>query len=184
MSTALPGLDPHVVLVFLLQASLLLGVAFALGRLAERLGLPALVGELLTGVILGPSLLGTLTPGLLSFVLPADAEPIHLIDAVGQFGVLLLVGVTGIQLDGRLLRRRGATGLRVSLSGPLLPLALGIGAGFLVPAVLTIATYPVVVLIAVVTAVTGPPILRLAMSRLEQTPDEAQRELVLAGGAR
>ncbi|GIM89174.1 cation:proton antiporter [Paractinoplanes toevensis] len=136
MSSPLPGLDAHVLLVFLLQISLLLGVALALGRLAVRLGLPALVGELLTGVVLGPSLLGELTPSLLGWVFPDDAGQLHLIDAVGQIGVLLLVGVTGIQLDTRMLRTRGATGVRVSLSGLLLPLVLGIGAGFLVPATL------------------------------------------------
>ncbi|BCY08469.1 cation:proton antiporter [Actinoplanes sp. L3-i22] len=136
MSESLPGLDPHVLLVFLLQVSLLLLIAFALGRLAVRIGLPALVGELLTGVLLGPSLLGALTPELFSWVLPNDADQLHLVDAVGQIGVLLLVGVTGIQLDGRMLRKRGSTGLKVSLAGLLLPLALGIGAGFLVPAAL------------------------------------------------
>ncbi|WP_264653371.1 cation:proton antiporter [Actinoplanes cyaneus] len=123
-------------LTFLLQVSVLLVVALGLGRLAVRLGLPALVGELLTGVLLGPSLLGTIAPGLLSWVLPADAGQLHLVDAVGQFGVLLLVGVTGIQLDTTMLRKRGVTGLRVSLAGLLLPLALGVGAGFLVPAAL------------------------------------------------
>jgi Kef-type K+ transport system membrane component KefB len=136
MSSPLPGLDPHVLLVFLLQVSLLLTVALALGRLAVRFGLPALVGELLTGVLLGPSLLGTIAPGALSWVLPPDAGQLHLLDAVGQLGVLLLVGITGVQLDTTMLRRRGATGVRVSLAGLLLPLGLGIGAGFLVPAVL------------------------------------------------
>ncbi|GAA2614468.1 cation:proton antiporter [Paractinoplanes durhamensis] len=136
MSSPLPSLDPHVLLVFLLQVSLLLLVALTLGRLAVKIGLPALVGELLTGVVLGPSLLGTVAPGLLDWVLPADADQLHLLDAVGQLGVLLLVGVTGIQLDGKMLRRRGSAGVKVSLSGLLLPLALGIGAGFLVPAAL------------------------------------------------
>jgi K+:H+ antiporter len=136
MSNPLPGLDAHVLLVFLLQVSLLLGLALALGRLAVRLGLPALVGELLTGVLIGPSLLGAVAPGALSFVLPDDAGQLHLVDAVGQVGVLLLVGVTGIQLDLKMLRRRGSAGVKVSLSGLLLPLALGIGAGFLVPAAL------------------------------------------------
>jgi Kef-type K+ transport system membrane component KefB len=140
MSSPLPSLAPHTLLVFLLQISLLLLVALALGRLAVRLGLPALVGELLTGVLLGPSLLGALAPGALGWVLPADAGQLHLVDAVGQLGVLLLVGVTGVQLDTAMLRRRGATGLRVSLSGLLLPLGLGIAAGFLVPAALLTGT--------------------------------------------
>ncbi len=136
MRDSLPSLAPHALLVFLLQVALLLGVALALGRLAMRLGLPALVGELLTGVVLGPSLLGAFAPRLLSFVLPDDAVQLHLLDAVGQLGVLLLVGITGAQLDPVMLRRRGVTGVKVSLSGLVLPLALGIGAGFVAPAAL------------------------------------------------
>ncbi|GAA2336102.1 cation:proton antiporter [Dactylosporangium salmoneum] len=136
MSSPLPSLAPHALLVFLLQLSLLLLLALALGRLAVRLGLPALVGELLTGVLLGPSLLGALAPGAVAWLLPADANQLHLVDAVGQVGVLLLVGVTGAQVDVALLRRRGSTGVRVSLAGLLLPLALGVAAGFVVPGAL------------------------------------------------
>nr|BFE55951.1 hypothetical protein GCM10020063_004770 [Dactylosporangium thailandense] len=136
VSSPLPSLAPHVLLVFLLQISLLLLVALALGRVAVRCKLPALVGELLTGVILGPSLLGNWSPAALRWLFPDDANQLHLVDAVGQIGVLLLVGVTGAQLDAAMIRRRGITGVRVSLSGLLLPLALGIGAGFLVPAAL------------------------------------------------
>ncbi|GLY15091.1 cation:proton antiporter [Kineosporia rhizophila] len=134
MSAPLPPLGPHVLMLFLLQISLLLTVAIVLGRLAVRFGLPALVGELMTGVLLGPSLLGATVPGLWDEVLPAGADQLHLVDAVGQIGLLLLVGVTGVQVDVAMLRRRGVTGLKVSLAGLLLPLALGIGAGFAVPA--------------------------------------------------
>ncbi|MFI5910635.1 cation:proton antiporter [Dactylosporangium sp. NPDC051541] len=140
MTSPLPGLPAHVLLVFLVQVSLLLLVALVLGRLAVRCKLPALVGELLTGVILGPSLLGNVAPGALRWVFPADAAQLHLVDAVGQVGVLLLVGVTGAQLDAAMIRRRGLTGLRVSLSGLLLPLALGLAAGFVVPAALLTGT--------------------------------------------
>ncbi|WP_433616150.1 cation:proton antiporter [Dactylosporangium sp. CA-139114] len=136
VSNPLPSLAPHVLLIFLLQISLLLLVALALGRVAVRCKLPALVGELLTGVILGPSLLGNWAPGALRWLFPDDADQLHLVDAVGQIGVLLLVGVTGAQLDVAMIRSRGVTGVRVSLSGLLLPLVLGIGAGFLVPAAL------------------------------------------------
>lgn len=134
MTAPLPPLTPHVLTIFLLQIGLLLLVAVLLGRLAVRLGLPALVGELLTGVVLGPSLLGSLVPGLWDEVLPAGADQLHLVDAVGQIGLLLLVGVTGIQVDVGMLRRRGSTGVKISLAGLLLPLALGIAAGFAVPA--------------------------------------------------
>ena len=128
-----PPIAADQLLVFLLQLGLLLSLALCLGRLAERVRLPAVVGELLTGVVLGPSLLGHLAPGFASWLLPNAPEQMHLLDAVGQLGVLLLVGVTGAHLDLAMIRRRKATAVRVSLSGLLLPLALGIGLGVVLP---------------------------------------------------
>ena len=54
----------------------------------------------------------------------------HLLDAVGQLGILLLVGLTGTHLDVAMLRRRKATAVRISLGGLLLPLALGLVVGW------------------------------------------------------
>jgi len=131
-----PPLGGEPLLVFLAGATLLLAVAYLLGCLARRAGLPALVGELATGVILGPSLLMHLAPGVMSWFFPARPEQYHLLDAVGQFGVIMLVAVTGMHLDLALIRRRRATAVRVSLPGFVLPLGLGIGLGFLVPVVM------------------------------------------------
>jgi Kef-type K+ transport system membrane component KefB len=129
-----PPMAAHQLLVFLLQVALLLMVALCLGRLAQRLKMPAIVGELLTGVILGPSLLGNLAPQFADWLFPADPDQMHLLDGVGQLGVLLLVGITGTHLDLVMLRKRRATALRVSLSGLLIPLALGVLAGIVMPA--------------------------------------------------
>ena len=128
-----PPLSSHQLLIFLLQVTTLLGLAFVLGRLAELVKLPAIVGELLAGVIIGPSLIGTLFPGFSGWLLPHEAGQMHLLDAAGQIGVLLLVGVTGSHLDLKMLRRRRATAIRVSLAGLLIPLGLGIGLGFILP---------------------------------------------------
>ncbi|MGB3442587.1 MAG: cation:proton antiporter [Actinophytocola sp.] len=129
-----PPLAAHSLLVFLLQLAILLLLALCLGRLAARLGMPVIVGELLTGVLLGPSLLGQLTPGLTGWLLPARPAQVHLLDAVGQFGVLLLVGITGAQLDTRMVRRRAGTAARISICGLVIPLGFGIGLGYLLPA--------------------------------------------------
>jgi Kef-type K+ transport system membrane component KefB len=123
-------------LVFLLQIGLLLTVALLLGRLAARFGLPAIVGELSAGLLLGPSVLGGLLPGVGGWLFPQDAAQMNLLDAVGQLGVLLMVAISGMHLDVSLIRRRAATAATVSAAGLLVPLALGIGAGFLVPATL------------------------------------------------
>jgi len=127
------SLGGHPLLVFLTAVTTLLLVAHLLGRLAERAHMPAIVGELATGVILGPSLLSNLTPGLIDWVFPRDPAQMHLLDAVGQIGILLLVGLTGTHLDVAMVRRRKATAARISLGGLLLPLALGLAVGYLLP---------------------------------------------------
>lgn len=127
-------MDPHTTLVLLCQIGGLLTVAVLLGRVATRFGTPAIVGELCAGVLLGPSVLAHAAPDVFAWFLPSDADRMHLLDAVGQVGVLLLTGLTGMHLDLGLVRRRARTAAGVSTLGIMLPLGLGIGAGFLVPA--------------------------------------------------
>jgi Kef-type K+ transport system membrane component KefB len=124
-----PPLPANALLHLLLGLVVLLALARLLGALAERIGLPAIVGELLTGVVLGPSLLGWLAPGLANWLLPAEPGQMHLLDGVGQIGLLLLVALTGTHLDLRSVRRQGRTAVTVSLGGLLIPLASGVAIG-------------------------------------------------------
>jgi Kef-type K+ transport system membrane component KefB len=130
------SLSPHELLTFLLQVSTLLAAALLLGRLAARAGLPTVAGELCAGIVLGPSLLGHSALHLRGWMVPATPSQSHLIDAVGQIGVLLLVGLSGMQLDFGLIRRETRTVIQVGGASLILPLALGAGAGLLLPAVL------------------------------------------------
>ncbi|MFD7130797.1 cation:proton antiporter [Streptomyces sp. NPDC059894] len=127
-------LAAHPLLVFLTQVTLLLLAALLLGRLARRLGMPAIVGELSAGVLFGPTVLAHLVPSISDWLFPPEIEQLHLLDAAAQLGVLLLVGFTGVDLDIGMIRRRGTTVLRISLAGFLLPLGLGVGLGLLLPA--------------------------------------------------
>ena len=127
------SLGGHQLLVFLLQVGLLLGVAVLLGALAGRLGLPAVVGELAAGVLLGPTLLHKVVPGLSDWLLPHEANQLHLLDAVGQLGVLLLVGSAGSQLDLSLIRRHRRGVGWVGAGALIVPLGVGIGTGLLLP---------------------------------------------------
>jgi Kef-type K+ transport system membrane component KefB len=123
-------------LVLLVQLALLLLGALLLGRLATRLRLPAVVGELCVGIVLGPTLLGHLSPAVSDWLVPRATEQFHLLDAIAQLGVLLLVGIAGIELDLGMVRRRRAAALTVGATGVLVPLGLGVAAGFLVPVAL------------------------------------------------
>ncbi|WP_433440057.1 cation:proton antiporter [Nonomuraea sp. CA-141351] len=133
VTNPVPPIAADSLLLFLLQVALLLLVALVLGRIATRFGMPALVGELGTGVLLGPSLLGHVAPGVSDWLLPRDAAQFHMLDAVGQIGVLLLVGITGMHLDLDLIKRKGTTAVRVSAAGLVVPLLCGVGVGFLLP---------------------------------------------------
>ncbi|WP_117215155.1 cation:proton antiporter [Allorhizocola rhizosphaerae] len=125
------SIGSHQFLILLLQLAVLLSVALCLGRLAMRFGLPAVVGELLTGVLLGPSILGNLNG--YGWLWPGDVTQWQLLDAITQLGVLLFVAVSGAHLELRTLRRRGRT---VAVAGSIalvLPLLIGMATGYLLP---------------------------------------------------
>jgi Kef-type K+ transport system membrane component KefB len=128
----------HQILVLLLQIGLLFGLALLLGRLAQRCGIPAVVGELCAGVLLGPSVLGHAAPGVSGWLLPHEPSQMHLLDAMGQLGVVLLVGITGMNLDLGWILRQGATVVRVSMGGLVVPLGLGVAIGFVLPPALLV----------------------------------------------
>ncbi|MFI0507004.1 cation:proton antiporter [Streptomyces albogriseolus] len=133
MNAPVPTIPHHSLLVFLLQLAVLLLLALSLGQLAARFKMPAIVGELLAGVLVGPSVLSHAWPALADWLMPKDTAQMHMLDAVGQVGVVLLVGITGMELKFDLVRRRRLTAARVSVCGLVLPLALGVGVGFLLP---------------------------------------------------
>ncbi|BCB82717.1 cation:proton antiporter [Phytohabitans suffuscus] len=128
-----PPVAAHPLLILLLDVGLLLGLAFLLGRAATRIGMPAVVGELSVGIVLGPSLLQNVLPDLSNWLFPPNPEQMHLLDATGQFGALMLVALTGVSIDTALLRRRMGTAAGVSTAGLVIPLALGIAAGTQLP---------------------------------------------------
>jgi Kef-type K+ transport system membrane component KefB len=131
-----PMLTSHQLLIFLLQVLLLLATATTLGAVATRMRLPAVVGELIAGVLLGPSLLGHLLPRLSKWVFPVNVSQTHLLDVVGQLGAILLVGIIGADLDVRMFRPRIGTVGRVSTLSLAVPFALGFVTGMLVPSAL------------------------------------------------
>lgn len=119
--------------MLLLDLSVLFALAFTLGRLAMRIGMPSVVGELLAGVLAGPTVLGHVWAATSSWLFQGSVAQLNLLDAVGQVGVLLLVGVTGMHLDTAVLRRQKATVLRVGAGAFVIPLVLGIAAGYALP---------------------------------------------------
>ena len=119
--------------VFLAQIIALLLTGRLLGEVMQRVGQPAVLGQLLAGIILGPSLLGALLPDLQHWLFPAVREQKSMIDAISQIGVLMLLLLTGMETDVTLVRRAGRAALSVSATGILIPFACGFLTGQLLP---------------------------------------------------
>lgn len=141
LAAAVPStaLKEHQLLVFLLQLAGLLLLAMLLGKLANKFGMPAIVGELMVGVLIGPSVLGHLPEHLSGWLPQRDPNQQVLLETVGQIGLLLLVGLTGAHMNLQLVRKRGKSALGISTLGLIIPLGLGIATGFLLPANLVAA---------------------------------------------
>ncbi|XHM77126.1 cation:proton antiporter [Mesorhizobium sp. ANAO-SY3R2] len=111
--------------IFIAQLICLLLAGRGLGELFERLGQPAIMGQLIAGILLGPSLFGWISPLVQHALFPADPTQQSKIDAVSQLGILLLLLLTGMETELKLARKIGAACLSISASGVLLPFVLG-----------------------------------------------------------
>jgi Kef-type K+ transport system membrane component KefB len=123
-------------LVFLVSFPLLLGVARGLGEVARRINQPQVIGELLAGVVLGPSLLGALLPHTFQRLFPSGGVPALLLQLVSELGVILLLLLSGIDVDLALVRRKARPALLVAAGGVLVPFLCGYGLAALLPQVL------------------------------------------------
>lgn len=126
-------LDHHTVTVLLLQLGLLLLVARTFGFVANRFGLPSVVGELLAGIALGPSIFGAIAPDLFTAFVPADPARFHLLEAFAFFGVLLLLVITGLETDINLIASKGRSAATISLTGIIVPFSIGFALGQVLP---------------------------------------------------
>jgi Kef-type K+ transport system membrane component KefB len=122
----------HDVLVFLLSLAVVLSVARLLGEGARRLGFPLIFGELASGVLLGPTVLGRLWPAG-QHGLFAPGVPANMLAGYTNVGVVLLLTVAGLEVNLGIVRRRGRSALLTSLMGIVMPLAGGFLLGVLLP---------------------------------------------------
>ncbi len=120
-------------IVFVAKIVLLLLVGRGLGELLERLGQPAVVGQLIGGILLGPSLFGWAWPSAQHLIFASDPQQKSMIDAVAELGILLLLLLTGMEADLRLVRRVGAACISISTAGILIPFLCGFGLAQLLP---------------------------------------------------
>jgi len=126
--TALPpgggGAGSETFTRLLLAVAIILAACAVVGAAFERLGQPAVIGEIMAGILLGPSVFGALWPGGSHWLLPAEIMP--QLATLAQLGAILFVFLAGLELDLGRLRGRGSIAVVVSHVSIAVPFLLGV----------------------------------------------------------
>ena len=109
---------------FFLELAVILVACRVVGLASQRLGQPQVVGEMIAGVLLGPSLLGRIAPDIQHHLFPPGPANVVLYTAA-QIGLVLYMFLIGLNFDVNLIKHRVGTAVAVSAAGILTPLALG-----------------------------------------------------------
>ena len=116
-----------------LSLGILLLSARVLGELMQRFGQPSVLGEMLAGIILGPTLLGWLFPEWHQFLFPALGPRAVVLEGLATIGIALFLLVVGMELDLSAVWRQGRAVFYVAAGGQILPFALSFGLAWFLP---------------------------------------------------
>jgi Kef-type K+ transport system membrane component KefB len=121
-----PGVE-SVLLTVLVQLVVIILGARLFAVLFRKLGQPSVVGEIAAGLVLGPSVLGKLLPDVSAMIFVPTVKPVF--HVLSQLGLIFLLFLIGLEFDFSHLRARGRAAVSISVTGVVLPFALGWGLG-------------------------------------------------------
>jgi K+:H+ antiporter len=108
-----------------LALAALLGAAKLAGELMQKLDQPSVLGEIMAGILLGPTVLGHFKPGIYAVLFPTTGAMPIVLDTVTTLGVVFFLLTAGLEVDLRSIFRQGKSALLVSLLGVVVPFSLG-----------------------------------------------------------
>src|ERR1700719_2753605 len=121
------------VVVYIAQLVVLLIAGRIAGESMQRIAQPPVIGQIIAGILVGPSVLGIIAPGLYHNLFPDSAEQKAMLDAVAQLGILLLLLMTGMETDLSVFRDVRRPVISISLTGIVVPFICGVALGMLLP---------------------------------------------------
>lgn len=116
-----------------LQFAAMLAFALFFGQIMRRLKQPAVLGEMIGGIILGPTILGLLAPSLYAWLFQSSAQVAVVREASTKLGMLFFLFIAGLEVDLSDLKRMGKRAMLIGLVGTLLPIGVGVGLVYLLP---------------------------------------------------
>jgi Kef-type K+ transport system membrane component KefB len=119
----------HDLINILLALGIMLLIGRIFGEFFRKLKMPLVVGELVAGVLLGPSLLGKYYPVLTDVVFTTKGNVGMVLGGIGTISVIMLLFVAGMEVELSLIRQQGKTAFKASFVGLVIPLVMGFFAG-------------------------------------------------------
>lgn len=129
-------MDHHDITVLFLGLGVLLAAARIFGEMARRLHQPAVLGEILAGILLGPTLFGTLAPDAFAWIFPQTGNVAIAMSGFTTVAIALFLLIAGMEVDLSTIWRQGRAALTVGVMGIVIPFALGFGAAWAAPRIL------------------------------------------------
>jgi Kef-type K+ transport system membrane component KefB/mannitol/fructose-specific phosphotransferase system IIA component (Ntr-type) len=126
-------LAPHDVMTMFLGLAALLGAAKLAGEIMQKIDQPAVLGEIMAGILLGPTVLGHFRPDIYEVLFPKTGAMPIVLDTVATLGVVFFLLTAGMEIDLRSIFRQGKSALLVSFCGVVVPFAFGFGAAWFFP---------------------------------------------------
>ncbi len=126
-------LTSHNITVMFLSLGVLLFVARVLGELAQRFNQPAVVGELIAGVLLGPTILGSLAPDLNKFLFPLQDLNFIALETIATLAIVLFLLVAGMEVDLSTMWKQGKIGCKVGITSIVIPFFIALAAALVIP---------------------------------------------------
>lgn len=115
----------HPLALFFMQVLVIVTASRIVGILAQKIGQPFVMGEILAGILLGPSLLGIVLPEFSAFLFPAKSlQPLQFLS---QLGLMFFMFIIGLELDQELLKKKTHSAVLISHVSIVFPFLLGIG---------------------------------------------------------
>lgn len=155
----------HPLALLLVQAVLVIGTSRVLGVVLKAVGQPLVIAEVVAGIVLGPSVLGLLSPDILHTVFPPAS--LGVLGLISQLGLIFFMFLIGLELEPALLRGLGASALVISNTNIVVPFVSGAGLAFILAPTLSEPGVPLstfVLFFGVAMSITAFPVLARILS--------------------
>jgi Kef-type K+ transport system membrane component KefB/mannitol/fructose-specific phosphotransferase system IIA component (Ntr-type) len=132
----LQTLSPEELATMMAALALLIGSARLLGELARYFHQPSVLGELLAGVLLGPTVLGAVAPAWQQRLFPQEGPNALVLDGISQLSIVMFLLVAGMEVDLSIVWKQGRSALKVGVLGTVIPFALAFVLALFLPTAL------------------------------------------------